>query len=315
MRPFRLSHELSRSVNLLYPSGQFGTRVSLSHLYNTLLRDAFFKLLSTPALTSDMSIHNKQRMGGKDHASARYIFTRLEKIARAIFHPDDDPLLNYLNEDGLSIEPEYYMPVIPMVLVNGCDGIGTGWSCTIQNYNPREIIENIRKLINGEEPVELHPYFCGYKGEIMIDGKREGRYIAKGKIERINETAMLITELPLGKWTQDYKSFLEGMMTGTDKSPSKITNFKENHTDTTVSFTVNASKEMIDSFEEEKEGLYRLFKLSTTISTKNMVAFDKAGNIKTYSPLEIFKEFYRQRKVFYIARKDMLLHKKRAELR
>jgi len=51
----------SNNVNLLYPSGQFGTR----------------------------------RMGGKDHASARYIFTRLEKITRAIFHPDDDALLNY----------------------------------------------------------------------------------------------------------------------------------------------------------------------------------------------------------------------------
>jgi len=71
----------SNNVNLLYPSGQFGTR----------------------------------RMGGKDHASARYIFTRLEKIARTVFHPDDDPLLNYLNDDGLSIEPDYYMPVIPMV--------------------------------------------------------------------------------------------------------------------------------------------------------------------------------------------------------
>lgn len=88
----------SNNVNLLYPSGQFGTR----------------------------------RMGGKDHASARYIFTRLENIARAIFHPDDDDLLTYLNDDGLSIEPEYYMPVIPMVLVNGSDGIGTGWSSSIK---------------------------------------------------------------------------------------------------------------------------------------------------------------------------------------
>ncbi len=115
----------ANNINLLYPSGQFGTR----------------------------------RLGGKDHASARYIFTRLEKIARAIFHPDDDPLLNYLNDDGLSIEPEYYMPVIPLVLVNGSDGIGTGWSSTIQNHNPRDIIDNIRKMINGDEPEQMHPFF------------------------------------------------------------------------------------------------------------------------------------------------------------
>ena len=122
----------SNNVNLLYPSGQFGTR----------------------------------RMGGKDHASARYIFTRLEKIARAIFHPDDDPLLNYLNDDGMSIEPEYYMPVIPLVLVNGSDGIGTGWSSTIQNHDPRDVISNIRKMINREEPTDMHPHFSGYTGEV-----------------------------------------------------------------------------------------------------------------------------------------------------
>ena len=122
----------SNNVNLLYPSGQFGTR----------------------------------RMGGKDHASARYIFTRLEKIARTIFHPDDDALLNYLNDDGLSVEPEYYMPVIPMVLVNGSDGIGTGYSSTIQNHDPREVIDNIRKMINGEEPELIHPFFNGWTGEV-----------------------------------------------------------------------------------------------------------------------------------------------------
>ena len=84
----------SNNINLLTPAGQVGTR----------------------------------RMGGKDAASARYIFTRLEKIARAIFHPNDDDLLNYLNDDGQVVEPDFYMPVIPMILVNGSDGIGTGWS-------------------------------------------------------------------------------------------------------------------------------------------------------------------------------------------
>lgn len=70
----------------------------------------------------------------QDAASPRYIFTALQKAARAVFHPDDDQLLTYLDDDGLSIEPEYYMPVIPLILVNGSDGIGTGWSsqvCTV----------------------------------------------------------------------------------------------------------------------------------------------------------------------------------------
>lgn len=103
----------SNNVNFLYPSGQFGTRI----------------------------------MGGKDASSARYVFTRLETVTRAIFHPDDEPLLNYLDEDGQVIEPDYYVPVIPTVLINGSDGIGTGWSSAVPNYSPYDIIENLRTRI------------------------------------------------------------------------------------------------------------------------------------------------------------------------
>ena len=85
--------------------------------------------------------------GGKDAASPRYIFTRLEQVARTIFHIEDDPLLKFLDDDGLSIEPDYYVPVIPMALVNGADGIGTGWSTFIPNYNPRDILANLRKML------------------------------------------------------------------------------------------------------------------------------------------------------------------------
>lgn len=48
-----------------------------------------------------------------------------------MFHPDDDALLAYLDDDGLSIEPEFYVPVVPLILVNGSDGIGTGWSSQV----------------------------------------------------------------------------------------------------------------------------------------------------------------------------------------
>lgn len=67
----------------------------------------------------------------QDAASPRYIFTALQKAARAVFHPDDDALLTYLDDDGLSIEPEFYVPVLPLILVNGSDGIGTGWSSQV----------------------------------------------------------------------------------------------------------------------------------------------------------------------------------------
>lgn len=124
----------SNNVNLLTPSGQFGTRL----------------------------------MGGKDSASPRYIFTSLEPITRLIFHPDDDELLSYLQDDGLSIEPEFYVPVIPMILVNGADGIGTGWSTFVPNFSPRTIIANLRRMIAGEAPEPMHPEYTGFTGDVSL---------------------------------------------------------------------------------------------------------------------------------------------------
>lgn len=266
----------SNNVNLLTPSGQFGTR----------------------------------RMGGKDAASPRYIFTMLEKITRTIFHPDDDDLLNYLSDDGMSIEPEYYMPVIPMVLVNGSDGIGTGWSSKIPNYCPRQIISNIRNMLN-EEPLEvMHPYYSGFRGEITPDVLQEGKYSCKGVIERTNETTLLISELPIRTWTQDCKNFLEKMLVSKDRSvEAEIRDFTENHTDTTVSFTITATKDVIDTWEKlPKGGLYAKFKLLSTLSTTNMNLYDTDQKIvKHAKPEEILESFFEKRIVFYVKRKALLV--------
>eukprot|EP00977_Amphora_coffeiformis_P007253 scaffold1573_cov173-Amphora_coffeaeformis.AAC.10 len=269
----------SNNVNLLTPSGQFGTR----------------------------------RMGGKDAASARYIFTKLEPIARTIFHPDDDQLLNYLKDDGNDIEPEYYVPVIPMILVNGADGIGSGWSCNIPNFNPRDIIANLRRMINNEEIVPMSPHYHGFTGDIIVKGP--GKFAVHGKIERTDEDELLITELPIKVWTQTYKEMLEKMMTGDDKKPSEILDFKENHTETTVSFTVTAKKEKIDEFEKEPGGLLKKFKLNGSMATSNMVLFQEGKLVKFDTPEEILKVFYDVRHDFYVKRKDLLVKNLQTEQR
>ena len=269
----------SNNINLLTPSGQFGTR----------------------------------RMGGSDAASARYIFTKLEPITRTIFHPDDDELLNYLNDDGSTIEPEFYVPVIPLALCNGAEGIGTGWSSKISNYSPRDIIANLRRKIDGEELVPMTPFYCGFTG--LIEEERKGKYVVYGKIERVDETTLLITELPIKKWTQNYKEFLEGMITGDGKTPPEIKDMKENHTETSVSFTVIASKENIDEWEKDaKGGLNAKFKLSGSISTSNMTLFDDEARIIRYeTPEDIISAFYVIRLDYYNKRKANLLKNLEAE--
>lgn len=86
---------------------------------------------------------------------ANHAFFFTSKLTRSIFHPHDEPLLKYNYDDNQRIEPEWYIPIIPMVLVNGADGIGTGWSTKIQNYNPRDIVKNLKRMLNGEEPEKL----------------------------------------------------------------------------------------------------------------------------------------------------------------
>jgi len=269
----------SNNINLLTPSGQFGTR----------------------------------RMGGKDSASPRYIFTMIEKVTRTIFHPDDDGLLNYRTDDGVSIEPDHYMPVIPMVLVNGTDGIGTGWSSKIPNYDPRQIISNIRKMIDGEPLEKMHPFYSGFKGEITPDG--DLKYAVKGIIERIDDTTLLISELPVRTWTQDCKNALEKLLIADKSGVVEIKDFTENHTDTTVNFRITAQKDFIDKWEKlPKGGLYAKFKLISSTAITNMNLFDEDNKIVKYDkPESILEAFFETRMEFYVKRKAMLVKKLQQE--
>ncbi|XP_057989505.1 DNA topoisomerase 2 [Hevea brasiliensis] len=270
----------SNNINLLAPKGQFGTRC----------------------------------MGGKDHASPRYIFTCLSPITRFLFPKDDDKFLDYLEEDGLSIEPTWYVPIIPLVLVNGCEGIGTGWSTSVPNYNPRDIVANVRRLLNGESMEPMHPWYRGFKGTIEKGASRESgvTYTVNGLMEEVNETTLRITELPIRRWTDDYKEFLNSMVEGTRDEKGNlpkdafIKDFKKYGDDETVCFEVLLSEEKMK--EAKDEGLLKKFKLTTSISTNNMHLFDQKGMIKKYgSPEEILEEFFHYRFAYYEKRKTLKL--------
>jgi DNA topoisomerase-2 len=185
----------------------------------------------------------------------------------------------------------------------------------VANHNPRDIIANIRRLIAGEEQEPMIPYFDGFVGEIVEDNK-QGSYRVLGKIERVNETTLFISELPVKKWTQDYKQFLETMMNGdpAKKIEAEIKDFKENHTDTTVAFTISATAEMIDKFEKDPKGLMGKFKLNGSLSSSNMNLFNTEGRIIKYNTsADILADFYALRLDYYVRRKELLLQKMRRE--
>jgi len=171
------------------------------------------------------------------------------------------------------VEPSYYVPIIPMVLVNGAEGIGTGWSTTIPCFSPHDIVDNLLNKLNGKEFVKMSPSWRGFNGPIEVTSNG---VTIKGLFEMKNEENILeITELPLGKWTRPYKSYLEELMT---ENPI-IDDFREYHTTQNVLFQIKLKEGAIDKLSTDLE-IEKKFKLSTTFSNSNYVLFDKNGIIK-----------------------------------
>jgi DNA topoisomerase-2 len=267
----------SNNIPLLVPSGQFGSRAE----------------------------------GGQDYASARYIFTRLSPLTRLLFPPEDDNLLEYLEEDGILVEPKYYIPILPTLLINGSDGIGTGWSTSVPTFHPLQLAKQVIARIRSGGSFSgrsLQPWTRGFTGKIKSSGKNNG-FISQGTVTRTSKTKLAITELPLGVWTNDYKEFLVDLV-----KEGAIKAFSEHHTSSTVKFEVSATQAWLD--EAEKIEFNKVLKLQANVSTRNMHAFDAAGKIKLYTTAEdIIEEHFHVRREAYICRKEVMAAKLAKEAR
>jgi len=278
----------SNNINLFEPRGQFGTRIA----------------------------------SGKDSASERYIFTLLNKITRLIYPTVDDNILNYLNDDGQSVEPIYYVPIIPMVLINGSKGIGTGFSTDIMSYNPLQIINRIELMLKKDSNYKLitiDPYYQGFTGNIekLDNGKK---YLITGIYEIINDNKIKITELPIGTWTQDYKEFLETLIDSKNKD-SIVKDFNDNSTDIIVNFMIEFKPGTLKELLEKKidhgmNGIHKFLKLYSIHSTTNMHLFNNKEQLKKYNtPEEIIDDYYDTRLEYYKIRKEFLLNKLNSDLK
>jgi len=285
----------SNNINLLVPSGQFGTRLQ----------------------------------GGKDSASERYIFTYLQEITRKIFPASDDNILKYLDDDGQSVEPIYYAPILPLVLVNGAKGIGTGFSTDILPYNPIDIINVLEKILNNEHSVgdpdnlDFMPYYEGFDGTIRR--LSPSKYLIKGKYETIGVDKIHVTELPVGYWTDDFKAHLEGLIETTDSNGKKITpivkDYDDMSKDTNVDFIIQLHKGKLGQLEattadNDCNGVEKIFKLATTCTTNNMHLFDHNDTLKKYTRIDdIIYDYYGKRLEMYNLRKEYIVAEIERELR
>jgi DNA topoisomerase-2 len=282
----------SNNINLFQPNGQFGSRLA----------------------------------GGKDSASERYIFTQLSKITRHIYQESDDSILKYLDDDGFPVEPLYYAPIIPMILVNGTKGIGTGFSTDIMCYNPTEIIDYLKSKLVEENIAsiapEFAPYYEGFTGSITKIS--DGKYLIKGNYEKVGADKIRVTELPVGMWTDDFKEYLEALTESVDKNGKKVTpvvkDYDDMSKDTTIDFIITLCKGKLDELESVSldhgcNGLEKQFKLFTTNSSGNMHLFDANDKLKKYSNVvEIIDDYFETRLTLFQVRKTHMIQALTKEL-
>jgi len=262
----------TNNIPLLYPDGGFGTRLE----------------------------------GGKDAASARYIFTKMEGMTEYIFRSEDDPLLTPVNDDGDLVQPEHYIPIIPMILVNGCTaGIGTGWSCNIPCYNPIDIVSSLREWIKNDGEVMLEdpddgtitstlppltPWYRDFKGEITPDSNN--RFITKGIVSELKKGVKEVSELPIGMWTNKFKEQCEDLI-----ADKKVKSMKNYSTTRDVNFVLT----------EQNDEMYcniNNLKLHTYVYTSNMVLFDEKEKLRKYDNVDqIIINFCKVRLEYYVKRK------------
>ena len=248
--------------------------------------------------------------GGEDSSSPRYIFTKLQSYTKTIFNSNDNNQLNFLNDDGMLIEPQYYIPCLPMLLINGSRGIGTGFSSTFPCFNPQIIKENLIKLMRDEdaEMTPLHPWYKSFQGE--IEEVDEGKYVTRGVFTIKDGTTIEITELPIGVWTNDYNTFLDKLV-----MEDILCSYRSRCDEVRVYYEIRIRRLLLDEWRRENKVEDNLKLVSTQwrgkgLSTRNMHVIDENGSIlKINSPEELLWRYYQIRKKTYTYRKKYLVDK------
>lgn len=258
----------SNNLNYLQPMGQFGSRLS-----------------ETPA-------------------SSRYIFTKLAPCFRKIFKKEDDLILKHLEEDGEQIEPEFYLPILPNVLINGANGMGTGFATNVYPYNPTDLKEFVLTRLKGKKSTKkLVPWFRGFTGTVERDGEQ---ITMKGSFRKVNTTTIVVDELPIGVYHDAYKAHLINLV-----DEGYIKDFDSNSTKDKFEFELTVPRTTGYATDEE---LDRKLKM-TSRDKENLTVWLVNGKVKRFqSPEELCEYFIEERLKFYEVRRQAVMRRLEDEL-
>ena len=276
----------SNNIPILYRDGMFGTRLE----------------------------------GGQDAADGRYIFTKMDALTELIYRAEDEPLLTYVNDDGDFVQPEFYVPIIPMMLVNGCvAGIGTGWSSNVPCFNPKDLVNAIKTWIENEGEVfitnpdndetvslfdEITPWYRGFHG--LITKETDTKFVTHGSVVTGDKVGTYeVNELPIGMWTSNFLDTCEDLKV--NKHLKEVHNYS---TPKEVKFILKPNKD--SKITCDIKGL----KLTSNLHLSNLVMFNHEGKITKFESVdELLNEFCKVRYDFYVKRKVYQLNELENELR
>lgn len=254
----------SNNLNVFVPEGQFGSRLT------------------------------------KEAAASRYIETKLSPWFRALYPKLDDAILVHNSTDGEKIEPKTFLPLVPIALVNGSSGTGTGHASLIMSYNPVEIAEACLTVLNGKKltPGSLTPWYNGFGGKVERNPETN-QVIITGKLEVVNSVTIKVTELPIGMYLDQYKDHLNKL-----EDAEFIKSWEDRSTEEAFDFTVTVPRSTSILPVEE---LYKKFKLISR-DTENYTLWSEKGVIKCYDSAEhIISEFVEWRVTKFEERRQKMI--------
>jgi DNA gyrase/topoisomerase IV subunit A len=235
----------------------------------------------------------------------RYIGTKLSENFRLIYKDFD--LLEHKEEEGESIEPKFFLPIVPAVLLNGSSGIAVGFASNVLNRDIKSIIDACVKVLAGKEPGEVKPSLNGFTGEYIQDKENNKRWIIRGKFTRANTTTVKISELPPSMTYEKYEDILDKLV-----DDKVIVSYDDNCKDN-IDYTIKFTRSDLDKLDDEK--LVKLLKLEES-STEIFSTLDEYGKLMIFeNTSDIIKYFVKFRLDYYHKRKQFLLDKLNRELK
>lgn len=234
----------------------------------------------------------------------RYIGTKLSDYFRLIYKDND--LLKYKEEEGYIIEPEYYLPVIPMILINGSPGIAVGFTSKILNRDPKEVVKACASVLQGKKIKEVSPKVNEFNGTFEQDVNNHKCWYINGKFERKNTYTVHVTEIPISFTYDKYEQYLDKLVDN-----KTIVSYEDNSSGN-VSYMIKFKRgELSDKTDEE---IIKILSLRENYH-ESLSTLDENGELKIFDRVsELIEYFVKFRLTFYDKRKQLMIDKHRREL-